>query len=74
MGSVYSGWIVSSMGSCLFVYLNSLLHLQQLNVEGQLGIGRDDTGMSAAAVGVVRRADQLGTLSNGPGTSSEQMD
>lgn len=41
-----------------------LLDLEQLHIKGKGGVGRDDTGMATAAVGIVRRADQLGALAN----------
>jgi len=41
-----------------------LFDLEQLHVEGEGRVGRNDAGVAAAAVGVVRRADQLGALAD----------
>lgn len=49
-----------------FVF-RSLLNAEELHVERELGVWGDHAGVAAAAVRVVRRADQLGALSNGPG-------
>ena len=43
----------------------SSLEVEELNVEHQGGVGGDDGGVPASAVGVVRGAGQLGTLADG---------
>ena len=47
----------------LYVYY-SLFDLEQLDVEGEGGVGRNDAGVATATVGIVRRANQLGALAD----------
>lgn len=41
-----------------------LFYPQQLDLEGQGGVRRNDTGVAAASVRVIRRADQSGLLTD----------
>lgn len=41
-----------------------LFDLEQLDVEGEGGVGRNDAGVATATVGIVRRANQLGALAD----------
>lgn len=49
---------------CTAATSERLFYPQQLDLKGQGGVGWNDSGVAAASVGVIRRTDQLGFLTN----------